>query len=218
MPKKARKMRSPSKRPPKKIERGGYQVQDRLFDLAKKKGYRSRAAFKLIEICNKFPLVKPGMLALDLGCAPGGWTQILSQLVGMEGAVIGVDGLAMQALPEKNITFIQGDVTNPLTPQKILTALGRKVDAVFSDMAPNLSGIKFQDHFNSYQLCTKALELCSLVLREGGNFATKIFPGEELETFKAELNQRFQKVSSFIPEATRKTSTEIYLIAQGFRL
>ncbi len=194
-----------------------YNRKDRFFKKAKEEGFRSRAAYKLQEISKTFKILKPGLLVLDVGCAPGSWLQVISKEVGQHGKVIGVDLEPISHFSQKNIIFIEGDIREEITVQRILHALGRKVDVVVSDMAPHLSGIKFQDHYNSYELALQALQLCHLVLKEGGNFVTKIFPGEDLETLKQKLKESFAPIKEFIPGATRKTSTELYLVAKGFK-
>lgn len=194
----------------------GYQRKDRYYQQAKERGYKSRAAFKLIELNSKFKLLQPGMHVVDLGCSPGSWLQVIAEQVGPSGMAIGIDLEELLLSPQKNITFIQGDIREARTRQLILAELGRKVDLVVSDMAPHLSGIKFQDHYNSYELAEQALKLCRLVLRQGGTFVVKIFPGEELELFKQNLKTSFPRITAYTAEATRKSSTEIYLIAKGF--
>lgn len=194
-----------------------YQRKDHFYKMAKEKGLRSRAAFKISELDSKFRLLREGMVVIDLGCWPGGWLQVISRKIGSGGHVIGLDTEAMNPLPEKNISFIRGDIREERTRQLLLTELGRKVDLIVSDMAPNLSGIRFQDHYNSYELAEQAFKLCRHVLRENGDFVVKIFPGEELEQFKENLKGSFAQVKVFSPDATRKGSSEVYLIAKGFR-
>ncbi len=194
-----------------------YNRKDHFYKKAKDVGFRSRAAFKLKEMSDKFGLLKPGMHVIDLGCAPGGWIQVIANAVGPFGKVVGVDLEPYEGSLERNAAFIQGDIHEERTRQMLLAALSRKVDLVVSDMAPHLSGIKFQDHYNSYELAEQAFQLCRLILKENGNFVVKIFPGEELELFKENLKEAFSQIKTFSPEATRKTSTEIYLIAKGYK-
>lgn len=194
-----------------------YDRKDRFYKKAKEDGLRSRAAFKLVEINKKFRLIRPGMLVVDLGCAPGSWAQVSSNMVGSAGKVVGIDMEPVPVINDKNVSFIKGDVRDETTRQRLLRELGRKVDVVLSDMAPHLSGIRFQDHYNSYELAEQAHQLCRLVLRENGDFVVKIFPGEELEPFKENLKGSFSEIKTFIPEATRKTSTEVYLVAKGYK-
>lgn len=194
-----------------------YQRKDRFYKKAKEKGLRSRAAFKMMELDSKFQLLREGMIVIDLGCWPGGWLQVISRKIGTGGRVIGLDTEAINPLPEKNISFIKGDIREERTRQLLLAELGRKVDLIVSDMAPNLSGIRFQDHYNSYELAEQAFKLCRSILREQGDFLVKIFPGEELEQFKENLKGSFVQVKVFSPDSTRKGSSEVYLIAKGFR-
>ncbi|MDO8462515.1 MAG: RlmE family RNA methyltransferase [Deltaproteobacteria bacterium] len=193
-----------------------YDRKDRFYRKAKEKGFKSRAAFKLIEINKKFNLMRPGMQVIDLGCAPGGWLQVIAQEIGPSGKVVGVDLEPIHGIVERNLCLIQGDINQQPIQRRISAELGRRVDLVVSDMAPNLSGVKFQDHYNSYLLAQMALHCCSLFLRERGGFVVKIFPGEELENYKKALKERFAKVQTFLPEATRKTSIDMYLISSGF--
>lgn len=195
-----------------------YQRKDHFFKKAKDSGLRSRAAFKMMELNQRFRLLRKGQLVIDLGCWPGGWLQVISKEIGPFGQVIGVDLEALTPpINEKNVVFIQGDVREERTRQLIFAGLGRKVDLVVSDMAPNLSGVKFQDHYNSYELAEQALQMCRHVLKEGGDFAVKIFPGEEIEQFKTNLKAVFNQIKTFIPDATRKSSAEVYLVAKGFK-
>jgi 23S rRNA (uridine2552-2'-O)-methyltransferase len=194
-----------------------YKRKDRYYKKAKEEGFRSRSAYKLIEMDDKFHLLKAGLVVVDLGCSPGGWVQVISRAIGWEGKVIGVDTEPIPPANEKNVSFIRGDIREEGTRQLLLAELGRKVDLIVSDMAPHLSGIKFQDHYNSYELAEQAFKLCRMILKENGDFVVKIFPGEELEQFKQNLKGSFAQIRTFIPEATRKTSSEIYLIAKGFK-
>ncbi len=194
-----------------------YERKDHFYKKAKEVGFKSRAAFKLVEIEKKFRLFKEGMTVVDLGCAPGSWVQVISRAVGSDGKVIGIDTDPIESVSEKNVSFIQGDIREERTKQMLLYELGRKVDLVVSDLAPHLSGIKFQDHYNSYELAEQAFKLCRLVLKENGDFVVKIFPGEELELFKNNLKGSFDHLKTFIPEATRKSSSEVYLIARGYK-
>lgn len=194
-----------------------YQRKDQFYKKAKDTGLRSRAAFKLMELNQRFRLLKPGILVVDLGCWPGSWMQVASKEIGAFGRVIGLDLETLDGMGEKNAAFIQGDIREERTRQLLLSELGRKVDLVLSDMAPNLSGIKFQDHYNSYELAEQAFQLCKLVLREGGDFVVKIFPGEELEPFKNNLKGAFAQIKTFIPDSTRKSSSEVYVVGKGYK-
>ena len=194
-----------------------YDRKDKYFRKAKEKGYRSRSAFKLLEIDKKFSLLRVGDHVIDLGCAPGGWMQILGEKVGEKGLILGVDLEDIAPFSEKNISFIRGDVRDSTIQQRMLAMLGRKVDVVTSDMAPHITGVKFQDQYHSYELAEMALHVCKSLLREGGSFVTKIFPGSDLEKFKKNLQESFSQIKTVLPEAIRKSSNEIYLVAKGFR-
>lgn len=194
-----------------------YQRKDRYYRKAKDEGLRSRAAYKLMEINQRFKVLPKGALVIDLGCSPGSWSQMAAKTIGPFGQVIGIDLEPLQPLGERNVMFIQGDIREEKTIHRLFSELGRKVDVVLSDMAPHLSGIKFQDQYNSYELANQAFQTCKKVLREGGDFVVKIFPGDELETLKDDLKTHFGQIKTFIPDATRKTSTEIYLVGKSFK-
>ncbi len=198
------------------MARKAYLRKDRYYKKAKESGFRSRAAYKLVELNQKFRLLKPGMAIIDLGCSPGSWLQVISQEVGPTGTIIGVD-LEPVTAPAKNVSLIQGDIREERTKQMILASLGRKVDLVVSDMSPNLSGIKFQDQYESYELAGHALGICKLCLRENGGLVVKVFPGEETEPLKRELETQFEQVKMFIPDSTRKSSTEVYIVSRGYK-
>ena len=192
-----------------------YNRKDRYYHKAKEEGFKSRAAYKLIQINKQYKLLKNGLLVVDLGSSPGSWLQVISKEIGSLGKVIGVDLEPLQFTPEKNTGLIVGDIREERTKQLLLAALGQKVDLVLSDMAPHLSGIKFQDHYNSYELAEQAFKICRTFLRENGNFVVKLFPGEELGQFRQNLKGSFKKIDLLTPDATRKSSTAIYVIARG---
>lgn len=166
---------------------------DHFVKEAQRQGYRSRACFKLLEIQEKDKIFKPGMTAIDLGSAPGGWSQVAGQLVGDSGVVIASDILPMAALPD--VTFIQGDFTEESVFNEIMGVVNnRPVDLVISDMAPNMSGMKDVDQPNSIYLVELAVDLSKQVLRPGGNFLTKIFQGEGFDEVLNDLRNNFDKV------------------------
>lgn len=193
-----------------------YDRKDRFYRKAKEEGKASRAFYKIEQIQQKFKILKKGDMVVDLGCAPGGWMEYISKFIGDGGRILGVDLLPVKIHIRPNMIFIQEDVTNPAMIDKIITKIG-KVDSVVSDMAPSTSGVKFRDSYLSYELAMGALEIAKEILKEGGYFVTKIFPGEEFDNFKKELQKYFSKVNQYRPEATRKTSTEVYLVGTGFR-
>ena len=194
-----------------------YERKDHFYKRAKREGKVSRAVYKLAELQKRFHLVKRGDVVLDLGCAPGGWMKEVSPLVGDSGKVIGVDLLPLKTSVPKNSLFILGDLTEESSRKAIRDASGGEVSSVLSDMAPNLSGVAFADAYRSFELATLALDVCGDLLKDGGNFVVKIFPGDELEGYLAKLKKRFAKVTMLTPEATRKTSSERYIVCQGFR-
>ena len=193
-----------------------YDRKDHFYRKAKKEGKASRAVYKLDELQEKFKLVRQGSVAIDLGSAPGGWMQELSRMVGKSGKVIGIDILPLKIQLPPNCTFFLGDIEDTMMREKLFESAGRDVDAVVSDMAPNISGIPFADAHRSYLLACLALDVCDFILKKGGNFVAKTFPGEDFAVFKALLKKKFEKVSQVIPEATRKSSKEVYLVGLKF--
>jgi 23S rRNA (uridine2552-2'-O)-methyltransferase len=186
-------------------------VTDPFVQQAKKLGYRSRATFKLLEIDKKHSLVKPGMVVVDLGAAPGGWSQIVAPKVGKAGTTIAIDLLDMPGLA--GVTFIQGDFSEQSGLAALEGALqGRAIDLVLSDMAPNITGIGVSDQAKSMYLCELALDFCKARLKPNGNFVVKTFQGSGFTEFLAEMRKTFVKVASEKPEASRGRSTEMYLV------
>lgn len=194
-----------------------YDRKDHFYKKAKQEGKASRAVYKLAELQRKFQLVRKGDIALDLGCSPGGWLQELSPLVGPKGKVVGIDLLPLKISVPPQCHFIHGDLTDPLTQREINKIVGNAVDVILCDMSPNLSGITFADAYRSYELAMLALDICELFLRKNGNFLVKIFPGDEFAGYITTLKKYFREVSVITPIATRKTSSERYIVAKGFR-
>lgn len=189
---------------------------DHWVQEAKRLGYRSRACFKLLEIQEKDRILRPGMTVVDLGAAPGGWSQVAASIVGSSGRVIASDILFMDALAD--VTFIQGDFTEEAPMQAILEAVGENgADLVISDMAPNMSGMNAVDQPRSMHLAELALELACDSLKPEGAFLTKIFQGEGFDDYVRELRQRFRQVVTRKPKASRPRSREVYLLARGLR-
>ncbi len=183
---------------------------------AQKLGYRSRASFKLLEIQQKDRLIRPGMTVVDLGAAPGGWSQVVANLVGHHGRVIASDILLMDSLA--GVTFVHGDFTEEAVFAQIMDALGeRKADLVISDMAPNMSGMAGVDQPRAMYLVELAADLAARVLLPGGAFLTKVFHGEGFDELLKQLKRSFSKVSTRKPQASRSRSREVYLLAQGFK-
>jgi 23S rRNA (uridine2552-2'-O)-methyltransferase len=194
-----------------------YERKDHFYRKAKREGKASRAVYKLAELQRRFCIVKRGDTVLDLGCAPGGWLQELSPLVGKEGSVIGIDLLPLSISPPPRCRFIRGDITDATAQDTTAALCGGAVDVVLSDLSPNLSGIAFADAYRSYELAMLSLSVCERLLRDDGNFLVKIFPGDEFAAFVAALKKRFATVTTVTPEATRKTSSERYIVCLGFK-
>lgn len=193
--------------------------RDPYFRDAKKRGYRARSAFKLQQINNRHHLVRPGDAVVDLGCAPGGWSQVLVELVGPKGLVVGVD--LQRTRPVEGAQFIQGDFTLPETRRRLeelLEASGRlQLDAVMSDMAPDMSGNYGLDQARSVYLCSLALDFAEAHLRPGGSFLCKVFEGADFHEFREDVRQRFRSIATSHPPASRKSSSEVYLLGRGYR-
>lgn len=191
------------------------QLNDPFVALAKQKGYRSRASFKIMEIDDKFKIFKKGYKVLDLGSAPGGWSQVVSSKVGRDN-ILAVDILNMQQL--SGVKFIQQDFLAPEAEKRILDEMdGEKYDVVMSDMAANTTGNKDIDHIRTSALVEEAFNFSLKVLKEGGSFIAKVFQGgTEPQLFK-QMKQKFKTVKHFKPESSRKESVEMYVIAQGYR-
>jgi 23S rRNA (uridine2552-2'-O)-methyltransferase len=189
-------------------------VNDAFVKRAKHEGYRSRSAFKLMEILEKDKLVRPGMTVVDLGAAPGGWSQVLAPLVGPKGLVIALDLLEMT--PLSGVQVIRGDFSEAETLLLLeeLTA-GRAVDLVVSDMAPNISGVGLVDQARSIHLAELALELARTKLKPGGSLLVKVFQGSGMDEFRKELSASFSSVAVRKPKASRDRSSELYLLARG---
>ena len=194
-----------------------YKRKDAFYAKAKKEGYRSRAAYKLLEFGRMEKVVVPGDFVVDAGAAPGGWSQVLLRLVGKRGKVAAVDILPMDPIPGENFRFFHRDVTDGSLPAEIIAFLGRKADAIVSDAAPNTTGISFTDQARSANLVRAVLSLAKEALREGGTFLAKIYEGAEADDVVKELRGSFGEVRRIRPSATRKESFELYLLARNFR-
>lgn len=183
---------------------------------AKEEGYRSRACYKLMEIDDKDKLIKPGMTVVDLGSAPGGWSQVAAKRVGDHGLVVASDILPMDGIA--GVTFLQGDFTEEAIFEELMTVIGnRPVDLVISDMAPNMSGMSAVDQPSAMYLVELALDMARQVLKPGGNFAAKVFQGEGFDEYLKDMRSSFQKVVTRKPESSRARSREVYLVAKGYK-
>jgi 23S rRNA (uridine2552-2'-O)-methyltransferase len=190
-------------------------VNDPFVKQAQKDGYRSRSSYKLIQLNEKDRLIRPGMLVVDLGSAPGGWSQVAARLVGAKGRVLATDILPME--PLKNVDFIQGDFTEEAVLKQVLDWLGdNKPDVVLSDIAPNISGIDSADQASSMYLVELALDMARQVLKPKGDFVTKVFQGAGSEEYLKDLRTSFDKVLIRKPAASRSRSREVYMVAKGF--
>jgi 23S rRNA (uridine2552-2'-O)-methyltransferase len=192
-------------------------VNDPYVKRAQAEGMRSRAAYKLEQLAARDHLLRPGMVVVDLGAAPGGWSQVAGRIVGPEGRVIGVDLLDMAPLP--GVRFVQGDFGEDAVLDEVERLLdGRPVDLVLSDMAPNISGVASVDQARSIGLAELALDFAVNHLKPQGNFLVKVFQGSGFEQLVAELRRCFVQVMIRKPEASRSRSSEVYLVAKGLKV
>ncbi|MDD5632344.1 MAG: 23S rRNA (uridine(2552)-2'-O)-methyltransferase RlmE [Methylococcales bacterium] len=190
--------------------------EDEYVKLAQMQGYRSRAVFKLKEIQDKDQLIKPGMNIVDLGAAPGGWSQFARQLLGSKNKLVALDILPMNAL--EGVDFIQGDFREEMVLEQLFAVLqGAPVNLVMSDMAPNMSGNKGVDLPRAIYLGELALDAAKTFLSKDGSFLVKLFHGEGFEAFHNEVERYFSKVVIRKPKASRSRSNEVYILAKGFK-
>jgi 23S rRNA (uridine2552-2'-O)-methyltransferase len=191
-------------------------VNDPFVKQAQVDGYRSRSAYKLIELNEKDRLIKPGMRVMDLGSAPGGWSQVAGKLVGKKGRVLATDILPMD--PVMNTDFIQGDFTDEKVVDQLLAWLGNeKFDLIVSDIAPNITGIDSADQAGSMYFLELALDTVRKTLKPGANFAAKMFQGSGSDDYVKDLRKSFEKVVIRKPAASRAQSREVYIVAKGFK-
>jgi len=192
-------------------------MNDPYVKEAQRRGFRSRAAFKLLELAERDQLLRPGMTVVDLGSAPGSWCQVLRERLGGQGKIIAIDLLPMVGM--NGVDFIQGDFSVAEGLQAVREALqGASADLVLSDMSPNLSGVEAADQARSIGLAELALEFAAQHLREGGDFATKLFQGAGSDAFRQQTTAYFDKVYVRKPKASRGRSREIYVVGKGFKL
>ena len=189
---------------------------DPYVQQAQREGYRSRACYKLLELQEKDRLIRPGMTVVDLGSAPGGWSQVAADLVGHSGRVVASDILHMDSIA--GVDFIQGDFTEDEVFEQILATIGDDpVDLVISDMAPNMSGVTAVDQPRSMYLVELALDMARKVLAPGGSFVAKVFQGEGFDELFRDTRDSFDKLLTRKPKASRPRSREVYLVARGFK-
>ncbi len=189
-------------------------INDPFVQLAQKDGYRSRAAYKLLEINEKDQLLKPGMVVVDLGATPGGWSQVAARIVGRSGKVIGLDLLPLD--PLAGVEFIQGDFRDDAVLAQLENLLrGKPVGLVISDMAPNISGVASADQARAMYLAELAMDFAVQQLEPNGSFLVKVFQGEGFESYLKLMRSRFMKVATRKPRASRDRSSELYLLGTG---
>ena len=193
------------------------QERDPYVQKARKEGWRSRAVFKLEEIDRKERLLRPGMVCVDLGSAPGGWSQYVTEKLKGRARIVAVDLLPMDNLPD--VEFVQGDFREGEVFEQLLAAVGDEgADLVLSDMAPNISGTKAVDQPRSMYLVELALDMAKRVLKPGGDFVCKVFQGEGFDDFVRDARNSFERVRVIKPGASRSGSREVYLVARNFSL
>ncbi|MEX1216171.1 23S rRNA (uridine(2552)-2'-O)-methyltransferase RlmE [Saccharospirillum sp.] len=191
-------------------------VNDPFVKQAQIDGYRSRASYKLLEINTKDKLIHPNMLVMDLGSAPGGWSQVSAKLVGHKGRVIASDILPMDSIA--GVEFIQGDFTEEAVFDEIMATLnGSQADVVISDMAPNISGVDVADQASSMYLVELALDMALQILKPKGSFVAKVFHGEGYDEYVKDLRTSFDKVVIRKPDSSRARSREVYVVGKGFK-
>jgi 23S rRNA (uridine2552-2'-O)-methyltransferase len=194
-----------------------YERKDALYRRAKDEGYRSRAAYKLVELQRRLRMIRRGHAVIDLGAWPGGWLQVAAELVGPQGRVLGIDVVALAPFTDPRVLLFQGDVADPDLPARAREILGGPADVVLSDLAPKLTGIAPRDAARSAELLDYAARFAGAVLRPGGTLVMKTFGGAEGDAARATLASAFERVRRVGLEATRKGSSELYLVASGYR-
>ena len=194
----------------------GEHFSDEYVKMAQQRGYRSRAVFKLEEIDSRDRLIRPGMSVVDLGAAPGGWSQYVAEKVGKHGKIIALDILPVEAIP--GVEIIQGDFQEEQALNQVLQALqGKPVDLVLSDMAPNISGTRVVDQPRAIYLAELALDMARRVLKPGGAFVAKLFMGAGFDEYQKDARNLFSGVANRKPKASRDRSREVYFVGKGFK-
>lgn len=184
---------------------------------AKEEKFRSRAAYKLLQAVKKHQFIKPGYVVVDLGAAPGGWTQASRRIVGSSGFVLGIDLKRVEPIDLPNVRTVTGDVTDSQITQSIRELLPRSADVIISDVSPNISGVWELDHARQIDLARQSLRIATSVLRPRGNFFVKVFQGDMLNDFVEEVKQYFSFVKLIKPKASRAKSSELYVLGMNFR-
>lgn len=193
-----------------------YIRKDPFYKKAKQEGYRSRASYKLIELNQKYKIFKKDDAVLDVGAAPGGWSQVVLQLLGNSGIVVAIDLLDIVPINDKRFHFIKGDIRDEATFSEIFK-IKDSFDVIISDVAPNTTGQKFVDHQNSINLIKMVINFSKTLLKNGGTLLFKLFDGQDREQLVKSLKENFNEIKIVRPDATRKNSFEIYIICKGYK-
>ena len=191
--------------------------RDAFYRKAKREGYRSRAVYKLKEIDRKFRILRRGQAVIDLGAAPGGWLQYVAETIGNKGTVIGVDIKEITPLPYENVKTLKADVFQENIEKQILKLLGSKADVILSDLSPQISGVWEVDVARSVAICERVVELSRKLLKKDGKLVMKIFEGIDTKRILSLLKRDFSFIKLFKPTASRKKSSELYIICLGYR-
>ena len=194
-----------------------YKRKDHFYQMAKSEGKSSRAAYKITEINSKYNLIKPNNTVLDLGAWPGGWLIELSKIVGNHGLIIGIDIVNVDIHLPENTKFIEGDIFDSASIEKIIDYAGKSIDTIVSDLAPKLTGISFRDTAKWEELVLTALEIADKTLKDGGNIIIKAFSSPEADNIRNSMKNKFERVQVFRPKASRKGSSEFYLIGKNYK-
>lgn len=188
---------------------------DRYFQKAKEEGYRARSAYKLLQIQQKFHIIRRGNTVVDLGAAPGSWSQVVTKIVGGGGRVIALDLQPIEPIP--GVTTLEGDMTDPAVQAQVIDVAGGKAHVVLSDAAPSTTGIKLRDHVISIELARAAFEVAKRLLVSRGNLVLKVFEGEDLPDLIRDVKMAFHPVKVHTPPATRNESWESFIVARGYK-
>lgn len=194
-----------------------YRRKDAYYVRAKAAGYRSRAAYKLVELAAHTRLLRPGDCVIDVGAWPGGWLQVAAQQVGASGKVIGVDVRPIEPLPQRNVVTVVGDITEPATQARVMAACSGQADVLLSDLSPQLSGVRARDEAQAQALANFLLQFAGQILKPGGRLVTKLFMSTAVPEYIDRLRAAFRNVRTTRLRATRAGSTEMYAIATGYR-
>jgi len=195
-----------------------YWRKDASYRRARAAGYRARSAYKLIELDDRYRILRPGDYAVDLGAWLGGWLQVIVERIGAKGRLVGVDTVAITPLPAPNVHLLRGDVREPTTAERARDVLGRSADVVLSDLAPKLTGVRATDEARCDELNRETLALLPVLLHPGGRFLMKLFMRPEHEDLVRALRRSFAEVHVTRPEATRRGSAELYVVASEYGL